>query len=230
VAAPSGTFRGAIATGCQGDSMDYAYLIKFLGALFAIMNPFMTLPMFLSLTDGLEESKQRRIALSTLGYCTIMCVTVAVAGTHLLTFFGISVDDFRVAGGLVLMVIGFGMLNGTGSRAHHGTSAEQEHQAQVTSIAFYPITFPMIVGPGTITTLVLFMAQAKGPMDYVAFAMVVALVLALLGIVLYLAGFIGHFLSQTLRVILSRVMGLILIAISVEMAATGLKAVLPGLG
>ena len=210
--------------------MDTLFLVKFLGALFAIMNPFMTLPMFLSLTDGLDESAQHRTALATLAYSTVMCTVIALAGNGLLAFFGISVDDFRVAGGLVLMMIAFGMLKGTGSSAHQGTPAEQAHQAQVANIAFYPITFPMIVGPGTITTLVIFAAEAKGPADWGAMALVLALVLGALGVVLYFSALIGHFLSQTLRVIMTRLMGMILAAIAVEMIAKGVKAILPGLG
>jgi len=209
--------------------MDTVFLIKFFGALFAIMNPFMTLPMFLSLTEEMDAKAQRRTAIATVGYATVLCVVVAVAGNHLLNFFGITVDDFRVAGGLVLMMIALGMLNGTGSSAHTGTPSEQAHQAQAVNIAFYPIAFPMIVGPGTITTLVIFAAHAKGAADVGAFALVLGAILATLGIVLYFASYIGHFLSKTLRVIISRLMGMILAAIAVEMLAAGLKAILPGL-
>lgn len=209
--------------------MATAFLIKFLGALFAIMNPFMTLPVFLSLTDGMDASSQRRTALATVFFCTVMCTIVAIAGTGILAFFGITIDDFRVAGGLVLMMIAFGLLNGTGISAHHGTEAERAHQAQVANVAFYPLTFPMIVGPGTITTLVIFLGQAQGPADHAAFALALALVLVALGLVLYFAAAIGHLLSQTLRVIMSRLMGMILVAIAVEMIVQGLRTMLPGL-
>lgn len=210
--------------------MDPGYLIKFLGALFAIMNPFMTLPLFLTLTDGMAPAAQRRVGLAALGYATVMCAVVAVAGNQLLGFFGISVDDFRVAGGLVLMVIAFGMLDGTGASAHTGTPAEQADHAEVANVAFYPLTFPMIVGPGTITTLVVFAADVHSLGRLGAFALVLAAVLAALGVVLFFAAFIGHLMSRTLRVIMGRLMGLILAAIAVEMIATGLKALFPALG
>ena len=178
----------------------------------------------------MDAGAQRRVAIAALGYTTVLCVVVAVAGNRLLGFFGITVDDFRVAGGLVLLMIALGMLDGTGSTAHTGTTAEREQHAQLSSVAFYPIAFPMIVGPGTITTLVVFAAQAHGAADAGAFAAVLAAVLVALGVVLYFAGYIGHLLSQTLRVVMSRLMGMILAAIAVEMMTTGLKALFPGLG
>jgi len=209
--------------------MDTAFFIKALGALFAIMNPFMTLPVFLSLTDGASRAGQRRVAFAVTGFSAALCAVIALAGLQILGFFGISVDDFRVAGGLVLLLISLGMLHGTGSSVHHGTADEQAHQAQLDAIAFYPLSFPMIVGPGTITTIVIFTGQANGMAEYGALAAALVAVLASLALVLYFAASIGQFMSQTLRVIMIRLMGMILAAISVEMIAAGLKAILPGL-
>ena len=209
--------------------MDTAFLIKFLGAIFAIMTPFVNLPMFLSLTDGMSLAEQRRAALRTVAYSGALCAVVAVAGTAILGFFGISVDDFRVAGGLVLMIIGLGMLNGSAGSAHHGTSAERAQQDPESDPSFYPLAFPILVGPGTITTIVVFTGQAKGMGDHLAIALALAGVLVSLGVVMFFAASIGRYLSQTLRVVMIRIMGMILAAIAVEMIASGLKALLPGL-
>jgi multiple antibiotic resistance protein len=92
------------------------------------------------------------------------------------------------------------------------------------------MTFPMVVGPGTITTLVVFLQQAQTPADHLVFALVVAAMLLAMLAVLYFAGSIGTHLSATLRVIMQRLMGMILLAISVDMLVAGLKALLPGLG
>lgn len=210
--------------------MDIAFLVKVLGALFAVMNPFVNLPIFLGLTDTLGAAAQRRTALRITAYSAAMCVVVALAGQRILAFFGVSVDDFRVAGGLVLGMIAIGLLNGGQSPSHHGSAAEQEEHAQLDSIAFYPMTFPMLVGPGTITTLVVFLGQAQGPAQLAALGLALAGVLLSLGLVFWFGATLGRYLSQTLRVIMSRLMGMILLAIAVGMAAAGLKAVLPGLG
>ncbi len=208
--------------------MDSVFLIKFAGAVFAIMNPFVNLPMFLSLTDDMSSAEQRRTGLMTVAYSAALCAVVALGGQKILQFFGISVDDFRTAGGIVLMMIGLGMLNGSAGSAHHGTAAEKATNEARRAVAFYPMSFPMLVGPGTIATIILFTGQARGIADFIA----IGLVLAgnLLALVLVFAANIGHLMSQTLRMVMIRLMGMILTAIAVDMIASGLKSLLPGLG
>ncbi len=210
--------------------MPDSFAVAMFGALFAVMNPFVNLPIFLSLTEELDASTQRKTALQVVIYTSIACAIVAVAGSAILNFFGISVDAFRVAGGLVLLQIGFHMLNGNNSSAHHGTEHEQAAvaKAPAESIAFYPMTFPMLVGPGTMTTLILYAHQAKGATGWITYAACVAVVVGLLAVVFLFAGSIGKHLSTTARTIMTRLMGLILIAIAIEMVADGAKVLLPG--
>ncbi|MBE2275747.1 MAG: MarC family protein [Rhodobacteraceae bacterium] len=208
--------------------MDSAFFIKAFGGIFAIMNPFLALPVFLSLTEEQDPASRRRTALAVTGYALALSFLVAIAGARLLSVFGVGVQEFRVAGGIVVMLIGLQMLNGTNS-AHAGTPAEQAQPVQRDQVAFYPMAFPMIVGPGTIATIVLFTGQAKGLADQAALAVALVLVLALTGTLLWFAGDIGRVMSQTLRTIVTRLMGMILVAIAVTMLADGLKTILPGL-
>ncbi|WP_138468096.1 MarC family protein [Poseidonocella sp. HB161398] len=209
--------------------MDHISAIKFFGALFAIMNPFVNLPVFLGLTDGFSRKLRRSIALRLGLYSAVMCAATALAGAPILKLFGISVDDFRVAGGLVLLLIALNMLHGEESSTHHGSEDEQDNYDRAGALAFYPLTFPIIVGPGTITTLIVFSGQIRGTTDAVLYAGVLAGVLALLTGVLLFAGPLGALLGQTARAIMSRLMGMILAAIAVDMIATGLRTLLPGL-
>ncbi len=206
------------------------FAISMFGALFAVMNPFVNLPIFLGLTAGLDRTGQRRMALQVVAYTLIACVVVAAGGTAILHFFDISVDAFRVAGGLVLLQIGFHMLNGRESAAHHGTDSEKRETAGIESIAFYPMTFPMLVGPGTMTTLILFSHKVTSPDMWIAYGACVGIVIAMLAVVLFLAGDIGHYLTSTVRTIMTRLMGMILLAIAVGMVAAGAQVLLPGLG
>ena len=210
--------------------LDGAFLIKFAGAVFAIMNPFVNLPMFLSLTDGMAPGAQRRTGLMTVAYSAVLCAVVALAGPQILGFFGISVADFRVAGGVVLGMIGLGMLNGSAGSAHHGTASERAANEDREAVAFYPMAFPMLVGPGTIATIILFTGQARGLGDQLAIGLVLAGNLTALAVVLFFAARIGHLMSQTLRMVMIRLMGMILAAIAVDMIAGGIKTLLPGLG
>lgn len=209
--------------------MDTHFALTFFGALFAIMNPFANLPVFLAVTEGAEPRTQRQIAAKTALYCLVLGGAFALAGQQVLNFFGISVDDFRLAGGLVVLLIALNMLNGRESSAHHGTADEQSAYPAPGTVAFYPLTFPILVGPGTITTLILYAHQVGGAADLVAYAAVFAGLVALLGAVFWNAPALGRHLTGTMRVIMTRLMGMILAAIAAGMIADGLKALLPGL-
>jgi len=209
--------------------MDWEFATKFLGALFAIMNPFINLPIFLALTRDRTVAQQRAMAIMITLYATAMCVTISVAGASIIAFFGVTVDAFRVAGGLVLLGIAFSMLHGQAITAHERGDHEKDDDEAQDGIAFYPMTFPMIVGPGTLATLIIYAAQANEPSRYIAFGTVLAAVLVVLFGVLYFASSIGKLLSMKMRVVVTRLMGMILAAIAVEMVFQGAKVMLPGL-
>jgi multiple antibiotic resistance protein len=208
--------------------VDVALFLRALGALFAVMNPFAALPMFLSLTVGYDSGQQRRTAVRVVLYTLVMALVVMVGGQAVLSFFGVGIDAFRVAGGIVLMLIALGLLNGA-SPVHSGTEPEQHQQAvraQVSDVAFYPMTFPMLMGPGTLTSLIV-LTGGVGPDRLLAVGVAVLCVVALLLVVLWFAGSIGQLMSETLRTILTRLMGMILAAIAVEMAVAGLVGLFP---
>ncbi|MBB6521099.1 MarC family protein [Pseudoteredinibacter isoporae] len=206
--------------------MDYTELVKVFGAFFAIMNPFVNLPIFLVMTEDVEQSEQRRLALKIACYSVFMCVVILVAGQAILNFFGVSIDDFRVAGGIVLASIAWSMLHGGQSASHHGSASEKEELSSLSVMAFYPMTFPMIVGPGTIATIIIYAAHATNYIQSLEIAAVLLVILSLLFIVFYNASSIGKVLSQSVRLIMNRLMGMILLAISVEMVFSGAKALL----
>lgn len=209
--------------------MDHAELTKAFGAFFAIMNPFVNLPMFLALTTGFTVTQQRKLAVKIAVFSAIMCALILVAGQQIIDFFGITIDQFRIAGGLVLAHIAWSMLNGNSFASHHGTESEQDHMQELSGLAFYPITFPMIVGPGTIATLIIYTGHTRGAEGLIAIGGVVGVILALLFVVFFFAAFFGRILSDTMRVIMSRLMGMILLAIALEMIVVGTKTVFPGL-
>ena len=214
--------------------MDVTFAAKFLGALFAIMNPFINLPIFLSMVGTKPVARQRGMAVTILLYTAAMCIVISLFGGYIIAFFGVTIASFRVAGGLVLLGIALSMLNGKPVTSHERD--EQEKQADRTAgsdtdgdLAFYPMTFPMVVGPGTMATLIVYAAQTHSAAQYVSFALVLASVLLALFIVLFFAADIGELLSAKVRVIMTRIMGMILAAIAVEMVIEGANVMLPGL-
>lgn len=219
--------------------MNETDLIKAFGAFFAIMNPFVTLPIFLALTTGFTVAEQRKLAVQVTMYSAIMCAIILIGGQQIIGFFGITIDQFRIAGGAVLASIAWSMLNGAPVASHQGSPQEQAKAAaakqaatsttELSGMAFFPVTFPMVVGPGTIATLIIYAGHAKGMEGLAGIGIVVALILALLFLVLFFASAFGKVLSETARVITTRLMGMILLAIAVEMIVAGLTALLPGL-
>lgn len=209
--------------------MDYTELTKAFGAFFAIMNPFINLPIFLSLTEGYSAEKQRFLAIKISMFSAVMCMIILFAGHQIISFFGISVDEFRVAGGAVLAGIAWSMLHGDDLSSHQGSDSEQAQIRDVSGLAFYPMTFPMIVGPGTIATLIIYASHAQGIVGMLSLIGIVGAIMMLMFAVLFFADQIGKIMSQTLRTITTRVMGMILLAIAVEMIIAGLTTLLPGL-
>ncbi|WP_169545436.1 MarC family protein [Sneathiella aquimaris] len=209
--------------------MDMIFATKFFGALFAIMNPFLILPIFLAMTSKETVKQQRVIAVQTVLSCSILCIVVAFAGHNIIGFFGITVDHFRIAGGIVLFGIAFSMLNGREMSSHTGTNTEKNYLDTEGGVAFYPMSFPIIVGPGTITTLTIYAYQTKKMEQYVAYGASLLLIMAIMLIVLFFASAIGKMLSNKIRIIVTRIMGMMLVAVSVGMVTTGLSVLLPGL-
>ncbi len=209
--------------------MDLTLATGFFGALFAIMNPITNLPVFLSVTEGLDLGDQRKVAVKTALYCLVLGGLFAILGNQILGLFGISVNDLRVAGGLVVLLFGLNMLNGGETSAHHGTDSEKQAYPAPETVAFYPLTFPILVGPGTITTVILFAHHVSNVADAMLYAGVFLGVTLLLLVTFWNAAALGRRLSDNARVIMSRLMGMILSAIAVGMIADGLKALLPGL-
>ncbi len=209
--------------------MEHELIIESFGAFFAIMNPFMILPLFLALTSEFQVSEQRQLAIKVAIYSTILCAVIFFTGQRVIGFFGITVDEFRIAGGLVLAQIAWSMLNGRSVPSHHGSEAEKDRLAEMDAMAFYPLAFPMTVGPGTIATTIVYTGQAKSVEELATVGAIILLVIAMMFVVLYFASYFGKALSETMRTIMTRIMGMILLAIAVEMTATGLRTVFPGL-
>ena len=215
--------------------MDIAFAVKVFTSLFAIMNPIANIPVFLSLTDGASDTERRKVAITVSIGVAVGCIVSAVAGGAILRAFGLSVDDFRLAGGLLVLLIAISMLHGTPSAQHSPTEAEQAQtrQTDAGSVAIYPLTIPLLVGPGTIATMIVLGQTALHTGQAPAFAIGTLAFLAVMTAALLAAPVVGHYLSPRATAITQRLMGMILAAIAVQMMVTSLKALLslsPGAG
>jgi len=209
--------------------MDVAFAAKVFAALFAIMNPIANLPIFLSLTSDMSEGEQRRTAVLVTATVAVGCLVSALAGAAILGFFGLDVDHFRLAGGLIVLLIALSMLHGEDSATHGGSGAEKASFNNAANVAFYPLAIPILLGPGTISALVVYAHDAHSGGQYAALAAGLLVFIALLGATLVAAPAIGRVISPTVMSVTKRLMGMVLAAIAMEMLVTSLRALFPGL-
>ncbi|MEP3046680.1 MAG: MarC family protein [Roseibium sp.] len=209
--------------------MDQALFLKLFAALFAIMNPIANLPVFLSLTADRGAGFERKTAFTLLISLSLGAVVIGVTGDDILKVFGISLDAFRLAGGFLILLIALKMLSGEQSKAHHGTDKEKEHHAAQENPAIYPLTVPILLGPGTISTMIVYRGHVSDTSGEIAYAAAIAAAIGVLVATFFAAPLLSRFLGQTATSVMSRLMGMILAAIAMEMMVSSLKALLPGL-
>lgn len=189
------------------------------------MNPFSTLPLFMSLTSKVHEKSRNRIAFAACLYALILLVSFLFLGTAVIDFFGISVPGIRIAGGLIISVIGFRMLFPDGAPIV-GSGQDSLHEQE---IAFTPLAMPSLAGPGSLSVVVTAASQIKSnnPEQYVLvyagviLGMIVTVLVALA--VLRSAGPIARVLGPSGIDAMTRIFGFLLVAIGIQFLLTGVS-------
>jgi multiple antibiotic resistance protein len=202
------------------------YLRMFTG-LFAVVGPITTVPMFLNFTENVQSQRKRIARTSALAVGAILTIST-LAGSQILQLFNISIDSFRVAGGLLLLTIAFQMLEAKVPRSKY-TPEEDLEAIDSTSVGVVPLALPLLAGPGAISTVILFGQQSAAIIHKVILIGVCWMISLIVWASFHLAPQISRRLSQTSMNISSRVMGLILAAMAVEFIVGGLQTLLPGL-
>lgn len=208
--------------------MTSAELTAFAAALVAVLNPIGTAPIFVAMTEGLDVKERARVARTAAFASTCTLLGAALAGRELLAFFGISVDSFRVAGGLIVLLMALAMLRAEPTRLR-ATHEERAEGVAKPNPGVFPLAIPLLAGPGAISTMLLWSGAAS---TWAARGLLAAITLCA-GMVIYVVLLAAVPVSRTLGLtgmnVLTRVMGLVLAAIAVEMMAAGLRALLPAL-
>ncbi len=199
---------------------------RFFTALLVILDPFMALPIFLTLTQSYNRQQRSRVAaittLTVIGVLTLAALT----GEQMLSFMGTSLASFRVGGGIVLLLMALAMLRAEGDSLR-ASEAEQQTAEAMSSIAVVPLAIPLLAGPGAISTVIIQMHRSSDPMHPWLVIGTIVLVCCMLWLVLRLADPIGRFLGGLGLNIINRLFGLILTAIAVEIMANGLRDLFP---
>jgi multiple antibiotic resistance protein len=205
--------------------MDFKPLIT----LLAIVNPLAIVPFFIHYTQGFSSAQRKRTILVAAFSAFAVIATCAIIGLQILEFFSISLASFQVGGGMLLLTSALSMLNAQPAEAKV-TQGEMDDAASArTSVAVVPLTIPLLTGPATMSTVVIYADQAKTFLQHAAlvgYGLVIALATA---VCFALAKPIAKFLGQTGINVMTRLMGLILAALSVEVMAAGLVKLFPAL-
>ncbi len=203
------------------------FSISVFTGFFAIMNPIANAPIFLGLTDTFNDSEKKKVAKVSTLLAFIIVTSFIIMGNFIFTAFGITIPAFKIAGGILVFFVGFEMLQSKRSSIHHQRKSDpddnpDETAEQDTGIAISPLAIPILAGPGTIVTAMNYTTKA----DYIHSGIVIG-IFALMIIFTYLA-FVGsekivQKIGKNIIAVISKLMGLILTVIGVDMVISGIK-------
>lgn len=192
-----------------------------------VLDPLGNAPIFAGLTPTATGSERRRMALKGVAIGTGILLAFAVGGETLLKALGIGLPAFRIAGGILLLLLAIDMVMARQSGLRSTTPGEIEESGHRQDVSVFPLAIPLIAGPGALTSVVLLIGGASGDLQMQALIVLVMLgVLALVLVCLLVAGEVMRILGLTGVNVISRVAGIILAALAVQFMADGVLAFL----
>lgn len=190
--------------------------IYLFAALFSVLNPIGTVPIFVGLTMDDDKKERSRISLWTAIDVFIILIISYFIGEYVLRFFGISLDALRIAGGLIIVSSGFSLLTGKFSKTR-GINKKVENDVQKRNdISLTPLAIPMLAGPGSMSLLIAFYQEHHSTSDILFSVLAIFAVSVLIFIILRSAHYLAKILGSSGIVAISRVVGFIVIAIGIQ--------------
>ena len=208
-------------------------IIKIILAFMVLINPFGALTLFLDSTHGYPLNNRRKVARIA---CLTIFITISfftLAGETLLKLLGISIGSFQLAGGILVFLIALNMMNGEGNPVkpdQENFDVDHLQGAPPTmAAAVVPIAIPMMIGPGGISTVIIYSSQVTGILQVSAILIAGLFISLFCYVALMAAGRISRLLGDTGLNIMSRIMGMLLAAVSIEIIVNGLRTLFPDL-
>jgi len=192
-------------------------------SFFTLINPLGTMPIFMTMTADLEHKNRVKTARKAVIVAFLTIIIFALSGQLLFNFFGISVNSFRIVGGVIFFLMGMDMLQ---ARLNKVKVKESEVKKYVDDISITPLAIPMICGPGAITNAIVLMEDASHVWMIAALFASIFAVLVLTYLILISSSKIIKFLGETGNNVMMRLMGLIVMVIAVEFFFSGLKPII----
>lgn len=206
----------------------FDFSLKSFAALLAVIDPLAILPIFIAVTSNQNAGQRKRTAKLATFYAFLLLMVFILIGHIILALFNITMDAFKVAGSILLLLIGLEMVHSRMSLVAHPNVKEYAEAVRSEDVALMPLAMPMLSGPGAITTSMTIVGQGFSPLKIAISLAMAALVLVLSYFLLLSAEKVHRKLGSNGVGILTRLLGLLLIAIAVQMGFEGAKRLLAG--
>lgn len=198
-------------------------LISTFVTLFVVIDPVGIAAIFTALVRMSDEAFQRKMAIRGTAIASTIIFTFFFVGDKLLTMLGVGIPAFRIAGGILLFLLAIDMVFARQTGLRSTTVKEQEEAEHKNDISVFPLAFPLIAGPGALTTVLLMSTSTEQTIMFVWIGAIIALVLLLTLLSLLFASKITRLLGETGANVVSRLLGLILAALAVQYIIDGIK-------
>ena len=200
--------------------MEFQFYLTAFVTLFVIIDPIALAPLFVALTRGMDEQHRRTVGLRACLIAAALMTLFGLLGNQILDVIGISMPAFKISGGLLLFITALDMLFERRTQRREGQHPEPNHDPSV-----FPLATPLIAGPGAFTTMILLVnnTPATGLAHTLAIHAVMALVVALAYVFFLMAGLIERLLGRTGIIVVTRLLGMLLAALSVQFVLDGIK-------
>lgn len=192
-------------------------------ALLPLINPLASAPTFLAITEGDSRARRLEQLRNACIYMVVILMSFLIGGRFIMDFFGISIPGLRIAGGLLVAAIGYGMLMGPRERAQH-TVVEKEAREKA-DVSFSPLAMPMLSGPGSIAVTIGFTSLATTWTDYIAIILGILVVAIITYVTLSLAERVVNVIGPNGMNALSKVMGFLILCIGIQFVVNGVLGV-----
>ncbi|WP_297511817.1 MarC family NAAT transporter [Flavobacterium sp.] len=200
--------------------------IFLLAALFSVLNPIGTVPIFVALTQDYTKRERSKVSLWTAINVFLILIISYFVGEYVLTFFGITIPALRIAGGIIIASSGFGLLNGKFSRNKGLDKKAEEEAQQRDSIALTPLAMPMLAGPGSISLLIAYYQEHHETNAILSSCLAILAVALLIFLILRSAHYLAKYLGASGIVAISRIVGFLTIAIGIQYIISAISSIL----
>ncbi|MEG3180960.1 MarC family protein [Sphingomonas sp. LT1P40] len=197
--------------------------ISAFATLFVVIDPPGCAPIYAGLTKGATQAQQRAMAIRAAMIASAILLVFALVGEALLRTLGISLDAFRIAGGIMLFIIALEMVFEKRQERREDRAEKVRQTPEVEDVSVFPMAMPMIAGPGSIATIMLLVSRAEGPAETAVVFGALALVLILTLAALLAAGPLMRLLGAKIESVITRLLGVLLAALAIQFVIDGVK-------